>query len=422
MTGGRWIGLLCLARVGYALVFVAYSATLGLLKADWGLSSAQAGLIQSAWHIGYLLSLFGVGFLSDRFGAKRTFLGTSLAACVSAMAFALFADGFVSALVLHGLAGLCSGGSYTPGLTLIAERFSAERRGRMMGYFLAAASFGYALSLWSSSLLIVTSGWRSALIVCALGPVAASVLAAWVLRTTPNVVHAARHANPFRALLEVWRNRPAMLAVWAYVFHSWELLGMWAWMPTYLGAVLAQGAGGGAASHGSSASAASLGIAFAALTHLVGMAGSVIGRTLSDRWGRTAVILLMSLCSLACSFSFGWLIAAPAWIVVAVAIAYNLTAIGDSSVYSTALTELVPAHSMGAAWALRSVLGFGTGAISPWVFGLVLDLEQNAGGARAVDAWGWAWTVLGVGAMLGPIATLRLRAMRESRKMAGGKR
>ena len=412
MSDGRWIASLCLARTGFALIFVAYSASLGLLKHDWGLSSAQAGLIQSAWHAGYLVSLFAVGFLADRYGAKRIFLAASVAACASGLAFSLFADGFVSALLLHGLAGLFSGGSYTPGLTLVSERFPAVRRGRMMGYYLAAASLGYALSLWLSSVLVVTAGWRAALLACALGPVAASLLSAWVLRSTRNVVHPSGYSNPLRALAEVWRNKPAMLVVWAYVFHSWELLGMWAWLPTYLGVVLAHGGQGGSGMAG-------LGIAFAALTYFLSMAGSVGGGLLSDRWGRTAVILLMSLASLICSFTFGWLIAAPAWIVVAVAIVYNLTAIGDSSIYSTALTELVPSHCLGAAWALRSVLGFGFGAIAPWVFGLVLDLE---GGVRADAAWGWAWTALGLGAMLGPIATLRLRALRDSAQMAGGKR
>jgi len=415
MSDARWIASLCLARAGFALMFVAYSASLGLLRHDWGLSSAQAGLIQSAFHLGYLVSLFAIGFLADRYGAKRTYLATSVAACLSGLAFALFAQGFVSALLLHALTGLCSGGSYTPGLTLIAERFPAERRGRAMGFYLAAASLGYALSLWISSLLIVASGWRAALIACALGPIAASAIGAWVLRATPNLVHRAAYANPLRALTEVWRNRSAMLAVWAYVFHSWELLGMWAWMPTYLGVVLAHG-------RASNAGMASLGIAYAALSYLISTAGSIGGGLLSDRWGRTAVILLMSIASLACSFSFGWLIAAPVWLVVAVAIAYNLSAIGDSSVYSTALTELVPAQRIGAAWALRSLLGFGAGAVSPWIFGLVLDLGQGAGGARSDAAWGWAWTVLGIGAMLGPLATLRLRALRESAQMAGGKR
>ena len=37
------------------------------------------------------------------------------------------------------------------------------------------------------------------------------------------------------------------------------------------------------------------------------------------------------------------------------------------------VTELVPPEYRGAAYALRSVLGFGAGVISPWVFGLVID-------------------------------------------------
>ena len=36
------------------------------------MSAADAGLIQSGWHVGYLVSLFGAGLLTDRVGARRT--------------------------------------------------------------------------------------------------------------------------------------------------------------------------------------------------------------------------------------------------------------------------------------------------------------------------------------------------------------
>ena len=45
---------------------------------------------------------------------------------------------------------------------------------------------------------------------------------------------------------------------------------MWAWMPTYLGVVLAHG-------RDSNAGMASLGIAFAALSYLISTAGSIGG-------------------------------------------------------------------------------------------------------------------------------------------------
>ncbi len=411
-----WLYELCAARVGFAMMFTAYSGVLPLLKAEWNMSAGEAGLVQSAWLVGYLISLFVVGFLSDRFGAKRTFVLGNLFAAAAAMLFAFFTRDFVSALLLHGLLGLFSGSSYTPALTLISERFSPYRRGRAMGFYLAAASLGYAVSLLLSGALVSSIGWRGVFIVVAFGPLAATGLAFHTLRGTPNVVHlppAARGGSP--SLVEVLRNRPAMLAIWGYVFHSWELLGMWAWLPAYL--AISAAAGGDI-----TAQAVGLAALLSAVTYLSSMAGSVTGGSLSDRWGRTAVILAMSSASIAISFAFGWMLGWPLWVLLIVAIIYNVTAIGDSSVGSTAVTELVPPRYLGAAYSIRSVLGFGAGALSPWVFGLVLDWGRAGPLASEAWAWGLAWTSLGAGAVLGPWVSWRLRRMPEATRMAGGKR
>jgi MFS family permease len=67
------------------------------------------------------------------------------------------------------------------------------------------------------------------------------------------------------------------------------------------------------------------------------------------------------------------------------------------------LAESVPPHYLGVAYAVRSVIGFGAGVVSPVVFGWALDLSSEP------YAWGIAWMTLGLGAMLGPVATWRLR-------------
>ncbi len=405
-----------MSRVGFVFVFTTYSAALPLLKTDWNMSASEAGLVQSAWHVGYLISLFAVGFISDRIGAKKTFLSGGILASVSALLFAFFADSFISGLLLYGLTGLCSGASYTPGLTLVSERFVAHQRGRAMGWFLAASSLGYGVSLILSGLLMPHAGWRGTFIAAACGPLAATLSSFWTLRATSNVVHphGVEHVEGF-ALLAVWRNKPAMLLIWAYVFHSWELLGLWAWLPAYLAVSI---------THGGSMTlqAAGIGALLTALTYITSMGGSVYGGALSDRWGRTKVILWGACLSLVCSFTFGWMIALPLWLLVVVAALYNITAIADSSVYSTAITELVPPQYLGAAYALRSLLGFGAGVISPWIFGLVIDWARGEPLRSETMAWGLAWTSLGVGAILGPLMTLKLRATPEARKMAGGKR
>jgi MFS family permease len=402
---------MCASRACFSLIFTAYAAVIPLVQPEWGMSSGETGLVQSAWHFGYLISLFGAGLLVDRIGARDTYLATGFAACASALLFAFFAGDFTSALVFHFVAGLFAGGSYAPGLALIALRYGTATRGWAMGCFLAAASLGYAICLLGSGLMAPAWGWRAALLFSAAATVAGVVLGWAALRGTPNVT-----AGPIRpqswmaATQTLWRNEPAKLAVGAYTLHAWELLGLWAWLPAFL--VVAAQARGDAGSSGMLMA----GITLAGLSHLVSVAASLAGGALSDRIGRTRVILIMSCTSIACSFVFGWLVGFAMWIVVLIAVVYSFTAIGDSAVFSTVLTEVVPREYIGVALSLRSVLGFGLGALSPWVFGLTLDLTAQGPGAAGAYSWGIAWCTLGAGALLGPLMTLKLQRLTEKRR------
>nr|MBP6422129.1 hypothetical protein [Propionivibrio sp.] len=68
------------------------------------------------------------------------------------------------------------------------------------------------------------------------------------------------------------------------------------------------------------------------------------------------------------------------------------------------------------------VLGFSAGAVAPWVFGVVLDAGRAAGGVSDTIVWALAWSTLGLGGLLGPLAIWRLRQMPDARRLAGGKR
>lgn len=70
------------------------------MKTDWGMSASEAGLVQSAWHAGDLISLFAVGLVTDRRGAKNTYLAGRVLASASAMLFAFYADSMISGLLL----------------------------------------------------------------------------------------------------------------------------------------------------------------------------------------------------------------------------------------------------------------------------------------------------------------------------------
>ncbi len=390
---GAWLASLCTSRVLAATWFVAYSAVLPLTRDAWGLSAREAGMIQAAFHLGYLSSLFIVGFIADHFGAKRAYVTTGVAACVSPWAFVFFADGFTSALWLHAFTGLCQGGTYTPALALINDHVERSRRGRAMGYLIAGSSAGYAICLAVAGVALKLTDWRGALATIAALPVISWAVGLYVLRNTPNTVHARPVGESLLGSLPaVLRNRRGMLSIWGYSFHNWELLGMWAWLPAFLSAALV--------AHGHPAEA---GLMFAGLTYVANIAGSIVGGTMADRWGRLQTLLTWSCASLVLSFTIGWLIAAPIALIVALACLYNFSGIADSSTHSTVLAESVPAHYLGVAYAVRSVIGFGAGVISPVVFGWALDLAPRD------YAWGIAWCTLGLGALLGPVATWRLR-------------
>ena len=64
------------------------------------------------------------------------------------------------------------------------------------------------------------------------------------------------------------------------------------------------------------------------------------------------------------------------------------------------------------AYAVRSVVGFGAGVVSPVVFGWALDLAGGGKASTDVFAWGVAWSTLGLGALLGPLMTLKLHRIR----------
>ncbi len=392
---------------------MAYPAVLSVVQAEWHLSSTAAGSISSAYQLGTAVALVFVSALADYLNPRLVFRVSAGLTAVVSLLIPVLAQGHVSALLLFGAAAVAVAGIYTPGIMLLAERFEPARRGRAVGWFLAASSLGYVLALLIGGAVVARAGWRTALLVLALGPLLCFLLSLVLFHRERSRRPASAAPRRLSFDADLSGNRPAQLMIWGYVFHSWELLGMWAWTPAFVAAALAV--------RGTSATeAAGLGASLAALFHIMGIVASAVGGTLSDRWGRTAVIAGMMLVSSACSFTFGWMLGGPLLLLVLVGSLYGFSALGDSSVYSTGITETVKPERLGAALAIRSLLGFGAGAISPLVFGRVLDIYGGQGAPAA--GWGWAFGVLGAGGVLGLLSMLWLRTLPESRRLAGGKR
>ena len=194
-----------------------------------------------------------------------------------------------------------------------------------------------------------------------------------------------------------------------YSLHAWELYLMRMWFAPFLVAVLV--------SNGyNQAVASTVGSTVAGFIMTAGAIGPFLGGMLSDRIGRTASAALIFCISGLCSFGLGWMLEAPWFMVLGVGFVYSFFVGFDSSVYTTAVTELADPRSLGSALALHSFLGFGAGMISPIVFGIIQDA------AGPTYGWGYGFATGGVAAVAAVAAMLVLRSMPESKGMAKGKR
>lgn len=384
-----WLTGICSSRVFSGLVFMTYAAVLPILQKEWAMSATAAGSIASAYHIGYATSLVIFSILADRIGPQPLYLWSMSGGALFSLAFALLARGYLSALILYTLVSISLGGTYTTGLMILADHYPVQRRGIAVGFFIASISLGLALSLILSGIALPIGGYKLSFLLTCLGPLLGSILA-WITLLTTHVSVAKRQEGQ-RFTKEVLGNKPTMLLITGYTFHCWELLGMWAWTPAFLSTCLAIGGS-------EELRAAGLGAYITASFHFTGLFASFSMGALSDRLGRARVILMLSSISVVCSFVFGWSIGWPLILVIGIGIIYAFSALGDSPVLSAALTEVVETPYLGAAFGLRSFLGFGAGAISPLVFGAILDWTNSiASGQIHYTTWGWAYSILGLG-------------------------
>lgn len=127
---GRTVLLLCFATIvfdGYDLVIYGSTVPSILKYQEWGLTTAQAGLIGSLALIGMLLGTMSVGILTDRLGRRRIMLAsiTVFSICMLITAFAPAAEVFGA---LRFLTGLGLGGVVPTCIALTVEYARKERR------------------------------------------------------------------------------------------------------------------------------------------------------------------------------------------------------------------------------------------------------------------------------------------------------
>lgn len=394
MSDRAWLAAVCASELGTLLVFSNFSALLPLLQKEWSLSNSEAGLIVSFYQFGYIAAVMILATLTDYMPPRRIYLWSAFWTAAASLGFAVWAEGFLSAVLLRGAVGLGFAGTYMPGMRMVAERFAGGGRGFAMGCYIAAFTLGTSVSLLLTVWANGHWGWRAAFALTAMGPLAAGLIGWMVL---PRGMVATPAAGDRRAhLAPVLANRAALRLITAYGAHSFELMGMRGWIvPFFTASLVASGAALGEANQRAAFAAAAV-LAVGALPH-------PFSGLLSDRFGRAAPISVLMLLSASCSIAIGWGHAWPYATLVAAGLVYGILITSESAIVSTGIAEAAAPAYLGRTMALQSTVGFTAGALAPWAVGLALDWAPRWG-ASPGGKWIWGFGLLGGVALLGPLA------------------
>jgi predicted MFS family arabinose efflux permease len=211
------------------------------LKADWGLSDTQCGLLVSAVYWSILIFSFPVSLLVDRWSRKKTIGLMSVLWSLATLA-CVFTRNFKQLFVARTAIGIGEAGYAPGGTALISAMFPENQRAKMLGIWNAAIPFGSALGIALGGIIAERLGWRHAFGIVALPGLVFAILFFWVkdYRTVELVKHTGttKQEKPakmsrqeivheFSRRKSLWFNN---LAFAANVFVTTSLL---SWMPTY---------------------------------------------------------------------------------------------------------------------------------------------------------------------------------------------
>lgn len=286
MAGSRGVAvnatLIVVAQSTQAIAIGAVALFLPLIRADLGLTFAQAGLLAAVGTLSYALMQVPAGLLADRMSPKRLFAIGVLGSNVFAILFAV-ANDFALMLVVQAVAGVFRAAMFIPGLLLITRHFRPERRATAMGLFVAGGFSSNIVINLIGPLLVGPLGWQGVIVLSS--AIALVVLAAFWFLGDDVAAHESDAPAPTRW---VWRTPAWWLLAVIQFARLTAVSGFGLWLPAFLieerGLPLA-GAG-----------------LIVAVSAAITAPANIGGGLLSDRLGRPLLVIATSLVALTVLF------------------------------------------------------------------------------------------------------------------------
>ena len=344
--------------------FATFVASIPLIEKQWGLINTEVGAISGVYFLGYVLGAILLVPISDKYSTKNTlFFAVSLSA-FSHLAFSIFANGLLSALLLRFISGAAFSGVYVIGQKIIGQNTSAESRGSSIGLYVTGFYAGGGLSLLLAGYLLLILSWETVYLLVSCISIM-SVLLALIFIIKIDLLP----TNPGSAFInpKVLLNKKLFVASFSYAMHAWELYIMRMWFPVFLAYLYIESGSG-------LNSSAALAATIAGIISIVASFTPLLGASYSDGKNRAKIAIVILAISSVLSLIIGLTVLLPIIFAIIIGFIWTLFVGSDSAIYTTLITENAKPEELGSSLAVHTIFAFGTAAISPLVFGIILDI------------------------------------------------
>lgn len=268
-----------------------------LIKSEFHSTDQQIGALTTALFVTYMIAAPLTGWLGDRFRRKPLIIGGAVLWSLATLATAWVHD-YQTLYIRHALVGVgeATFGIFAP--AVLADFYPERDRNRILSIFYVAIPVGAALGYVAGGQLGSHWGWRAPFFICAIPGLVIAALYGWLGREP--IRGASDHLRPTANRATFWglfRNPAFLTATFGLATLTFVMGGISAWVANFL-------------ERFSGLSVGNASLTVGAITVVDGIAGTLMGGWLAQRWLRTnhRALYLLSFWSVALTLPCGALV------------------------------------------------------------------------------------------------------------------
>jgi len=270
---------------------------LSLIQREFHSTDHQMGALTTALFLFYMIAAPLTGWLGDRFPRKPLIIAGAVLWSLATLA-TVWVHGYWTFYLRQALVGIgeATFGIFAP--AVLADFYPERDRNRILSIFYVAIPVGAALGYLAGGQIGPHWGWRAPFFVCAIpGFIIAALYGLWgtepVRGSCDRICPTADRATAFGLL----RNPAFLTATFGLATLTFAMGGISAWVPTFLERFAGLSLGRAT-------------MAVGAITVIDGIAGTLVGGWLAQRWLRTnhRALYLLSFWSVALTLPCGALV------------------------------------------------------------------------------------------------------------------